>query len=220
MQLLNEKTDYKEFIPHILANTIQSDSNSQLPEGAAISFVRNACIDFAKRTSIIRKKTRIDLQCGLQDYPLDGLDCERVIGVGYARLGRHEVVDCGCTWSWGNVKFTFEDTVLHITPAPDQDVEDGLEVELILQPSRDSCSVDSRIYNDHYDAILNYALSEVHLMPGFPWSSVSRGDYRKRLYHEAIGLATVLQVQKGVRAPMMATANPDFFTCRTSQRRW
>lgn len=220
MQLLNNKVDYKEFVPHILANTVNTTDDTTLPEAAAISFVRNACIDFAKRSKVIRKKVKIDLQCGLKDYPLDSLDCERVIGVSYAKLGQHEQEDCGLYWNWGNVHFQFENEVLTVHPIPDRDIEDGLHLELILQPTRESCSVDSRIYDDHYDAIVNHALFEIHMMPGYPWSSVTRADYRKRLYNEAIGVATVAQVQKGNMRPMKAPPNPDFFTCRTAQRRW
>mgnify|MGYP003604446108 CR=1 FL=1 len=220
MQLVNNKVRYEEFTSHVIANTINPSEDTSLPESAAISFVRNACIDFAKRSKVIRKHTRIDLQCGLSEYPLDGLDCERVIGVAKVRMGRHENEDCGMGWSWGNVHFEFEDTVLRVHPAPDRDIEDGLELELILQPTRESCEVDARIFEDHYDAIVNYALAEVHMMPGFVWSSVTRADYRKRLYNEAVGMATVTQVMKGRRGPLKSPPNPDFFTYRTAQRRW
>jgi hypothetical protein len=220
MQLLKNKTDYKSFIPHILANTVNTENDTVLPESAAISFVRNACINFAERTGIIKQRLVIDLQAGLSEYPLDALDCETIIGVSKAKMVNFESEDCGTRWSWGNVTFEFDDDVLYVHPAPDHDVDGGLELEIVLSPSRDSCEVDSVLYDKWFDAILNYALSEIHMMPGYPWSSVTRAEYRKRLYNEDVTRAIVRKVLKGNTQPLKVMPNPDFMVRRSAQTRW
>lgn len=220
MQLLNQTKPIEDFLPHILIHTRGNEESGGLPQDAAISFIRNAAIQFADKTSLLKRKIKVDLQCGLSEYPLDIPSCETITGVSYARYGNHEIQDCGCSWNWGNVYFEFDDDVLKIHPAPTKDVFDGLEVEVIVTPSRDACELDAQFYYKWHDAIIDGALSEIHSMPGQPWSSVTRADYRNRKFHEEISRFTIRKVLKGRREPLYALPNPNFYSCRSSQRRW
>lgn len=220
MQLLKRTKPLEDFLPHILIHTAGTDESGSLPKEAALSFIRNAAIQFADKSGVLTQKIYVDLQCGLSEYPIETADCETIIGVKYAKYREHEASDCGCSWSWGSVSFTFHDDVLSIHPAPTNDAQGGLEVEVVLTPNREACELDAQFFDKWHDAIVHGALSEIHSMPGQPWSSVTRADYRNRRFHEEISRFSVRRVLAGRREPLMAAPNPNFITCRTSQRRW
>lgn len=220
MQLLKQTRPIEDFLPHVLIHTRGDDQTGGLPSEAALSFIRNAAITFADKSGVLTQVIKVDLQCGLSEYPLDVKDCETIIGVKRAKYGSFFSEDCGCSWTWGGVDFWFDDDVLHIYPAPTKDVYEGLEVEVVLTPSRDACELDAQFFSKWHDAIISGALSEIHSMPGFPWSSVTRADYRNRKFNEEISRYTIRKVLHGRREPLYAMPNPNFVTCRTSQRRW
>lgn len=220
MKLLKQTVSLDKFVPHVLAFAIGNETSGALPESAAKSFIRNAAFNFAERTGIITQTIKVDLQCGLSEYPLDVSSCETIIGVKHARFGDFESEECGRFWSWGGVDFTFDDDVLTIYPAPTKDMDEGLELTLIVAPNKDACDIDATLYNKWHDAIVNGALSEIHLMTNQPWSSVSRADYRRRLFEDAISRATIRKVMNGKREALRVTGNPDWQKCRTSQNRW
>lgn len=220
MELLKQTKPIEDFLPHILIHTRGNDESGGLPQDAAFSFIRNAAILFADKTSLLKRKLTIDLQCGLAEYPLEIADCETIIGVSKARLGNYCSDECGLSWSWGEVDFWFDDDMLHIHPVPSKDIDQGLELEVIVTPSRDACELDAQFYYKWHDAIIDGALAEIHSMAGQPWSSVTRADYRNRKFNEEISRYAIRKVLGGRREPLMAMPNPNFFSCRNSQRRW
>jgi hypothetical protein len=220
MNLLKQTVPIDKFVPHVLAFAIGDESTGALPENAAKSFIRNAAFNFAERTGIITQEITLDLQCGLCDYPIEVSTCETIIGVKHAKLGNFESEDCGCSWNWGGIHFTFDDDVLRIHPAPTKDIEDGLRLTLIVAPSKDACDIDATLYNKWHDAIVNGALSEIHMMTNQPWSSVSRADYRRRLFEDAVSRATIRKVMNGRREALHAGPNPDWMTTCRARRRW
>lgn len=221
MMLLKQTTPLEDFLPHVLAFAVGDEERGALPENVALSFIRNSAFAFADKTGVIRDKVWLDLQCGLDTYPIDVPSCETIVGVRSAKLGEFHSEDCGKRWSWGNVCFAFDDDEsLTIHPPPNQDLQRGLELELILAPAKGACEVDSRLYDKWHDAIIHGALAEIHMMPGRPWSSVSRADYRRRLFNEEVSRAINRKVLNGKREPLQVQMNPDWFICNTAQRRW
>lgn len=220
MKLLKSKTPLDAFVPHVVAQAMGSEDQPSLPESAAISFIRNSAIRFAEKTQILKEEHHIDLQCGLQCYPLETEDCETVISVEEAQLGEFFNQNCTFDWNWGGVRFNVEDDVLNICPAPTKDIDNGLRLKLTVAPSRDCCEVDSVLYDKWFDAIVWGALSEIHMMPGRPWSSAGRADYRRNQFEDEVGRATVRDIIGHTREPLLAWGNNDFIKCRTSQRRW
>lgn len=220
MQLLKRKVSLDKFLPHVKANTIGSEEEGMMPDNVALSFIRNSAIAFAERSGVLTETIKIDLQCGLDEYPIETSDESTVIGIKSAELGDFNSQDCGLTWSWGEVMFEVEDDVLKIWPVPDKDIDRGLELEVVVAPSREACSVDAQLYTKYFDAIIDGALFEIHMMPNYPWSSVSRADYRRRQFDDKISKASVNRVLKGNRRPMKARLNSDWKTCRTYRRRW
>lgn len=214
MNLLKSTVPIEKFTPHVIAATFDEKGETSLPENAALSFIRNAAISFAEKTGILKETIKVDLQCGLSEYPIETRECETVIYVKSAKYNEFASEDCGNAWSWGNVDFTFNDDLLTIYPAPSQDVEEGLILEVVIIPKRDACELDSQFYNKWFDAVVNGALYELHLMPNRPWSSVSRADYRKRLFHEDIGRATVRDRLQGNPYPMKMSLSQNWKRCK------
>lgn len=210
MKLLKSTTPLDKFLPHVLAFALGDEQTGSLPENAALSFIRNAAFTFAEKTGIIKDTVKIDIQCGMGEYPIDVPSCEQIIGINKARLGSFESCDCGFAWSWGNVDFKFDDDVVYVCPIPTQDIDQGLELELVLAPSKDACEVDSRLYDKWHDAIIHGTLAEIHMMPGRPWSSVSRADYRRRLFNEEVSRAINRKVLQGKREPLRMSLSNDW----------
>jgi hypothetical protein len=221
MRLLRQTRPLTDFAPHVLANTFGDENQGSLPEAAAISYIRNSVISFAERSGILKEKMKIDLQCGLDCYPLVTKNCETIIGVKKAKLGDFSEEDCGCTWSWGSVCFEMCDDSLIISPAPTEDIKDGLEVEIIVAPSRDTCDVDAVFYDKWFDAIINGALAEIHLMPNRPWTSNSKAAYRMTRFNEDVSRASTRKVLNEVQGqPMRMGPSSNWTKFNNSQRRW
>lgn len=221
MHLLKRKVSLDKFLPHVLAHTAGEGNDNMLPEGAAKSFILNSAISFAERSGFLCETIKVDLQCGMSKYPIESLQDETIIGVNKARLGDLSSTDCGMSWNWGGVLFSFKDDMLEIYPAPTKDIPAGLEVEIVVAPSRDSCELDAQFYDKWFDAVINGALAEIHMMPNYPWSSVSRSDARRRMFNEDVGRSTVRRVMDGTREPLKIEMNRDFACMgRRNQRRW
>ncbi len=220
MFLLNSTVSIDKFVPHIVANTFDENGGNSLPENVAQSYIRNSAISFAEKTGMITETIEVPIQCGMTCYPIESRNCETIIGVKSAKLENFESLDCGCNWSWGNVDFTFDDDQLYINPAPTKDDNQVIVLEVIVIPNRDACEVNSQFYDKWFDAIINGALAEIHMMPNRPWSSVSRAEYRRKLFNEDVSRATIRKVLQGKREPLKMRPNYDWTKRRNSQRRW
>lgn len=220
MMLLKSTVPLSKFVPHVTIATYDADGNNPIPESVAESFIRNSAISFAEKTGILTQTVNVDLQCGLDHYPLETRDCDTIIGVKSAKMGDWCESDCGTSWNWGSVCFKMVDDMLTIYPVPDRDIEDGLELELVVAPSRDTCELDSQLYDKWFDAVVNGALAELHALPSRPFSSTTRADYRRRLFNEDVGRATSRRVLEGRREPMHMRPNRDWLKCKTRQRRF
>lgn len=220
MQLLKNTVPLSKFTPHVLIATYDATGDNPIPESVAESFIRNSAISFAEKTGMITQTITVDLQCGLGKYPLELRDCDTIIGVKSATMGDYDTQDCGTSWSWGEVSFRLHDDVLTIHPVPDRDVYEGLEIELVVAPSRDACELDAQLYDKWFDAVVNGALAELHMLPSRSFSSTTRADYRRRLFNEDVGRATVRRVLEGTRGPMHMSPNPNWMRRCSKQRRF
>ena len=208
MQLLNQTVSLEEFLPHVLAAVVGSEDGPTLPKEAALSYIRNSAINFSDKTGIIKRKIKVDLQCGLSEYLVETPDCETILRISDVSLGQFNCQPDCMSWSWGEVDFQFDDDTLIICPAPKEDVEDGLYIEAIVAPSQDSCEVDYQLYSKWKDAIVNGALSEIHLMSNQPWSSLGRSDLRRKQFEEAVSKVTIGKMMQGKEETLRMRPNP------------
>lgn len=220
MKFLKTKVPIEDFTPQLLAATIDSEGKTSLPESAATSYIRSAAIEFARRTQILKNDITVDLQCGLKEYPLETDDCEKVVAIVCAQYENWMEEDCGCAWSFGDVRFQLDDGILHIDPAPNEDIPGGLKLKVVTIPNRDACELDSRLFDEWQDAIVEGALSRLYSMPSRPWSSMSRSDYSRRLFNEAIGMANVSRVMSGHRGPLKMSMTNSWRPGKTRQNGW
>lgn len=220
MNFLTTSVPIEDFLPQVLAATLDEKGETSLPSNAAISYIRSAAIEFARRTNILKHTIRVDLQCGLREYVLETTGCETVIGVTSARYEDWYEEDCGTFWSFGGINFQLDNGILKLNHAPKEDIPGGLILEVITVPNRDACTLDSRLFDQWHDAIVNGALSNLYMMPSRPWSSVSRADYSRRLFNEAIGMATVSRVMEGKRGPLKMRLTNSWRPSYTRQHTW
>lgn len=220
MQLLKQTVPISKFTPHVIIATYDQNGDNPIPENVAESFIRNSAISFAEKTGVLTEKISINLQCGLSEYPIEVSDCNTVIGVKSAKLGDWYNEDCGCSWTWGEVQFTMIDDLLKIYPAPNEDIEDGLKLEVVIIPNRDACDLDAQLYDKWFDAIVNGALSELHMLPSRHFSSSTRADYRRKMFNEDVGRATMRRVLEGRREPLHVSPNPNWHRGNCYRRRF
>lgn len=177
MLLPRPRTDYNKFLPHVMAN-VTGDSRAGLPPNVALSYIRSAAIEFAKKSGILRRTERIMLQDGLQRYPLvDAPEEERVYRLSSVKRN-------GCDYP-----ATFDDsTVIFECPiGVTQECPEYIEVKYVVIPERSSCGVDELIFDEWHDAIVDGALEQIHLMPQKPWTSGGASQQRGLKFRMAAG---------------------------------
>ena len=89
-------TDFRPFLPRVIA------AAPGLPDVAAQSYLRDAAIRFCETTGWLEREAVVPMSCGVYDYPIVPVDCERVVRVvgvwiGCESLDPHrEVLEEGC----------------------------------------------------------------------------------------------------------------------------
>ena len=186
MLLPRSRTKLEEFLPHVMA-MVQGDSRPALPSNVALSYIRNAAIEFAKLSSVLRRTERIKIQDGNTAYPLvDEPDEEHIYRlVAVSRENGY----------LPPLRAHYEDSVLYLDKGQSystSDCEDQyMLVDYVVIPTRNACKVDDILYTDWHDAIVDGALSKIHLMPQRPWTSGVASRERDRAFRTAAGEARV-----------------------------
>lgn len=181
MLLPRNRTKLEEFLPHVMA-MVQGDSRPALPSNVAISYIRNAAIKFAQRSSVIRRSVQIKFQPDNLIYPLvDDPEEEKI-----HRLVRVYRGDECC-----NDEFvaTFDDNTICLAAwdVPSDPCEDQFfTAEFVAIPTRNACSVDEILFDEWHDAIVDGALEQIHLMPQRPWTSGTASRERQRNFGLAV----------------------------------
>jgi hypothetical protein len=204
MRLLVQTARLEDFLPHLLAAVNGQNTETTLPTQAAISYIRNAAILFCDKTGSLKRELNIDIQCGLSEYLIETPECDTILRISDARLGDFQAKPGCLCWNWGEVHFEFGDDLLRVSPPPSQDAERGLFVSAVVAPHRESCEVDYQLYSKYRDVIVDGALAEIYLMSNQPWSSLSRSDYRRRKFDEAVSRVSINRVLQGTeKTPSM-----------------
>jgi hypothetical protein len=208
------QVELEKFLPELLL------SAPGCPQEIAASYVRQAAIDMAESSSMLRRIVRVDLQAGVQSYLVEPPDCVRTIGItrvinslggngqgfGFGVGGYRMVPDdtpipfdgcltmplgcCGGAFPDGGggfgigtgygygppvARFTQPNELL-VSPIPQCDGDLGLRVELIVAPTRETCTLD-RVYYDRYaPALVSGALMYLYRLPKQDWTDYNLGQ--------------------------------------------
>lgn len=192
MLLARSKVPYSDFLPHVMA-FVQGDTRPGMSSEAAASFIRNSAIKFATASGILIKDVTVKLQSGMHTYPLFLVVGEesdekiiRVVSAYHSETNADIVLD------------GFEDDCITLSSTPDGCDLGSIIVRVVAVPTRTSCKVDELLFNDWHDAIINGALSEIHMMPQQPWTSGGAAQDRTRLFRQDVSRARIRVANKGL----------------------
>lgn len=202
MQSLVDRVPLDRFMPFVMAGA------QGLPETMAHAYVRQACIDFATRSSILRRRVTFDLQANVAEYPLWPADCEQIVRVKELRVdrvpyfGRRKSIaftHCG-------MLFTVADGMLRLSRTPVHDRPGAVDVWMCVSPTQGACEVDALLYEDWQQAIEDGALARIYQLPGYQFTSLPLATQRGRSFDEHIARARVRALRSDTSASLTAIA--------------
>lgn len=151
--------DWERWLPEVIVGIENPD------EEIAANYVREAAINFAKRSRVLQRELLIALQPGVCTYPLEPYDGEEIIGVVGLALDDGKPCSCQshCSGFMPNgVAFTLDPRrkELHLE-APHGgrccDRPQTLRVLVWASPSEDACAQDVFLYDNYRETIAQSA---------------------------------------------------------------
>lgn len=158
-----------------------------VPAELAMHRAREATIEFAKYTLALTRLYYADLYATVEDYsfePTDGYTpvvVKRVLAEGRPL---DVLTDLPVRGDRG--AFYAPPGTIYIAPPPSKDVVDGLEIEVALTPSRDSCELDAFFFEMFGEGIAAKAVHDLLLMRGTDWYSPADAPKWYRRYRTAM----------------------------------
>jgi len=197
-----------DFHPKIALNELLDDlifDLPDLPDEAAVQFLRRAAIKMCREGNLLRRKALIYTQPCVSNYILEPIDCVDVVAIMNTRnvsgsLGRGVVrlsqepadVPCGM-YSWwtppNEINFTQVGCNYHY------------EVGFSIAPKFDACEIDVDLTNRHYELLLLGAKSYAHDLNDKPWTNLTKSrDYSTRFIEgiRSAAVETMMGGQRGV----------------------
>lgn len=159
----------------------------------AAYYARQAAIEFAKKTRVLRRYFDIPLQRCVTDYypcPMDGERIELINQVcinGECMTPRR---DAGCELHYCGWRVKFN--------PPNQIIVDGdmctdhngrITVVAHVSPTKNACEVDAMLFDRYEDAITQGALSRLYVLPGRKWTSSGLSDVSRKRFTIAMDRA-------------------------------
>lgn len=137
--------DWYRWVPEIMAG-LQDAS-----EDMAASYARRAAIEFATKTRCLQRLVPFQLACGIDRYPIEPFEQERVKGLvsvesargACACEGRHNGQDVGSPY----VHLSSQELRLHSEPRSQENP--WLLAKVWVAPTEDSCAHDVMLWDDY-----------------------------------------------------------------------
>lgn len=213
LQTVVNRVGLDRFLPFIMA------AAQGLPESMALAYIREACIDFCEKSSILRRRIFITTQPRVHEYPLLPDDDERLIRVDEVSLGRRRfrlhrdrtvflLHGMQATVRDGRLALSFVPFREALTPPPWDDWRYRIEVRATVAPTHDACAVDEILLHDWEHAIEDGALARIYMLPGYKFSSPQLAGVREQSFSEGIRRARVRGITSDTSADIFATAMP------------
>jgi hypothetical protein len=190
----NNYSGFDDLLPEVYA------SCPGIPEASAQVYLRQAIIRFCERTHWLQREATIGLQCGVKDYPLPSVSCERIIEV--SDVLHHQIPLRPFRQKefpnhyWNHHGYTVEametpDVSIVLGCEPDCDDPCGLLVKWYAAPRRDACTFDSRLIEEFGEALVYGAIARVYLLPGEKFSNPKIANEYQVLFEQAMNRAKI-----------------------------
>ncbi|NML34514.1 hypothetical protein [Paraburkholderia antibiotica] len=204
MQLPIERVPLTQFMPFVMA------AAQGLPETMAQAYVRQACIDFATRSSILRRRIVISLQPRVRAYPIWPHESEQVVRVNEVDVNGtpYRARRGGVAFHHFGTRFTVEDGMLVLSREPSHERPGAVHVRMCIAPSRDACEVDALLHDDWQQSIEDGALARIYQLPGYQFTSLQLAQVRGRSFDEGVARARIRALRSDTSASLDAIAPP------------
>ena len=185
----------KEVLPHIPSLDLR----------AIEPYVSRAAHEFADRTGVLKDVISLDAQAGVPDYQLDALHCDDcVIAISKVCVNgkRHVPLRCDpcCPTVCG--AYFYEAPLIYLYAPPNCDAKDYVEVEAVVGPRRDACTIDRFLYEKYADGVVYKAVSELQLLPDASWYNPQQAGIMLSKYESWVRRATIDRAKQFSREPM------------------
>lgn len=158
-------------------DTLLPDLRLSMPgasDDILLNYLRDAAIDFARRTNMLRRVSRIRLERDRVVY-VPGVDAnEKISHLQWVQLGRHclrikrACHGCRHGYHWGPISFEYHHPdAIELTRVPHECYM--MEIEVSAVPTRDACVADCLLLDEGKKGILSLAREELYMMPSTTW---------------------------------------------------
>jgi hypothetical protein len=194
---------FKDLVPELMG----AHAVIGIPPEIAEFHIRKAVIELCERSHIWTTDIRLDEQAGVEDYPIDLEDCARVVAVNKVVMGHclrpltpartYEEFRRACS------AFYVKDNVTLYVPAPNEDSEQTLEINVAVKPAQDSCVLVERLYEDFAETIVEGAAFRCYSMPKQDWTNTRMAKDSYLLFRAGVGRARNRRSLNSTVGPLM-----------------
>lgn len=177
----------------------------EVPHDMMLDRLRQAYIEFARRSSIIVAKLIIDYQTGVHDYPLippDGYVVHQVMGLdspGYRFVDYWQGQNYGL---WGTKFDVIDNSSVYLHHSPSVDNEDGLQIYAQLLPNECCEKMPISISTPYGKGIADGAIAGLLRIPNKPWTSAGISRQHDLDYNRTVMAARNLADTNRKRGPI------------------
>lgn len=196
-----------EFVQYVLP------SIHNAPEDIAMHYIRVAAIEFARRVPVLKDIITIDSQAFVGDYQIPCINPQvTVYAVKSVSFMRNKLERL----QYNPVQNQFTDSLpgyffeapseLFIRPTQRIDVQNGISVEVVLQPDQDATSLPLRFYQDYAHVLASGALNHLLLMKDSDWYDPKAAGINYKKFQNGMNTAKNLVLRGDSTNPVMARA--------------
>jgi hypothetical protein len=193
----------------------ETETRAGLPEAAALTYIRNAAIELARRSRAWRKDIWIDAQKGVEDYPI-GDGCDVLLTTLFVEIDgvrAYPAPGKACNCGFGRT-FAIIDGMLRVYWTPQEDQRDAIHVRAAFTPSASACEIDEDFFANRYrQVVIDGALAAILLLPGQPFTNVAVARAKQQDFERGCGEARRDAALGQTGGPMFARPAP-FVSCR------
>jgi hypothetical protein len=179
----------------------------ETPHAMALDRVRQAYIEFARRTSLVVARMVQNYQTNVADYalvPPEGYEIYSVLGLESPGYG---FVDYwgGCNYGLWNTRFdVIDNSIIRLHRPPTVDSVDGLVIYAVVIPNSCVSTIPDSIATPYGKGIAQGALADILLTPNKPWSSPQLAQINRLEYNRVILAAKHLAETNRKPGPLRA----------------
>lgn len=191
-----------DFTPMVLASIYA------LPPVVAEAHIRNAAIEFARRTDMLKRTVWVNFGAD-QDHQIVGI-CDEDLRLHAIEDVYHPtcsvklkpvrcVTDVRCT----PTSYYFEKP-RDLWICPPLSWPGTVELRVVVVPSQRACRLDQCIYDEHLHTITEYAVGMAMNMPSAAWNDPNEWILRKRAFEERVAEARTDTERGQMKGPLIA----------------